>query len=505
MSKTYLTATGLYNYKKCSHRPYLDYNGDTSQKVTIHPLVKLLWEAGVQYESKVIESLKKRHPDKTFAEIDPKQPLNAELASQTTEAMADGADYIYQGVLIDHDKAGRPDLLVKQHGKSKFGDYIYFPMDVKLARVDDTWDNGDEKMNLEHTWQLYFYGELLDAMQGTRPNYGYIYKSKARKLSYNLNKTPNNYPDAISNIKSYIRGEACGSEPGINSNCKMCEWKECCKSWIDSHDDVTQLYYLGTAAKKGLNKIGIKTVQELATQDAQELTERALELKKQGWFWPSMPSNLIDKCIQRANLRLNNKHVIHEKLEFPDAPVEIHYDIEDDPTQDFVYLHGIALVEKGKEPVYHAFFAEDYADEKKITLELLNFFRANKEAPVYHYSNYEKTTLKRLLTKHKIEAQDVFDNIFGENGTSIDLLKIINDKTDWPLTSYSLKDICRYLGFQWDAEDASGSASIVWMNDYLNGQKELKNKILQYNKDDCVATFFLKQSLIKIQEGSLKK
>ena len=95
----------------------------------------------------------------------------------------------------------------------------------------------------------------------------------------------------------------------------------------------------------------------------------------------------------------------------------------------------------------------------------------------------------------------MFENIFGENGTSIDLLKIINDKTDWPLTSYSLKDICRYLGFQWEAADAGGAASIVWMNDYLNGQKELKEKILQYNKDDCVATYYLKSKLIEMQKA----
>ncbi|MFH1358136.1 MAG: TM0106 family RecB-like putative nuclease, partial [bacterium] len=184
----------------------------------------------------------------------------------------------------------------------------------------------------------------------------------------------------------------------------------------------------------------------------------------------------------------------------PDAPVEIHYDIEDDPTQDFVYLHGIALIEKGKEPEYIAFFADSFEEEKKITLELFDFFRTYKDAPVYHYSPHEKTTIKRLISKHNIDAQDVFDNLFAENGKAIDLYKIINDKTDWPLTSYSLKDVCRYLGFEWDAEDAGGAASVVWVNDYLKGQKELKAKILQYNKDDCLATFHLKNKLIELQK-----
>ena len=67
--KKHLTATDLFNYAKCSHRPYMDIHGDQSLKVEIHPLVKLLWESGVQYEAKVIESLKKDNPDKSFAEI----------------------------------------------------------------------------------------------------------------------------------------------------------------------------------------------------------------------------------------------------------------------------------------------------------------------------------------------------------------------------------------------------------------------------------------------------
>ena len=83
----------------------------------------------------------------------------------------------------------------------------------------------------------------------------------------------------------------------------------------------------------------------------------------------------------------------------------------------------------------------------------------------------------------------------------IHLLKIINYQTDWPLSSYSIKDICRYLGFEWDASDASGASSIVWMNDYLNGKKELKPKMLRYNQDDCMASYFLKQSLEKMQKG----
>ena len=50
-----------------------------------------------------------------------------------------------------------------------------------------------------------------------------------------------------------------------------------------------------------------------------------------------------------------------------------------------------------------------------------------------------------------------------------------------------------------DAEDAGGAASIVWMNEYLDGNTNMKKKILRYNEDDCRATYFLKNTLIKMQ------
>lgn len=500
--KFHLTATDLFNYAKCSHRPYMDFHGDQSLKVEIHPLVKLLWESGVQYEAKVIESLKKDNPDKTFAEIAPNEPLSEELFLQTQQAMQSGCDYIYQGVIIAVNLVGRPDLLVKTNGASDFGDYHYMPMDIKLARVEDTWDDGNEKVKKEHQWQIYFYGDILEKVQGIRPQYGYIFKTKSRRLPVNLHKPNDPYQTALQKLLSYQEKENAASEPALNANCKMCEWKSVCKDWIKENNDCTQVYYVGAAMQQGLRKLGIKTSDDLAAQDPEQLKAQVRELKSQGYFWKTLPDNLVEKSIQRAKIFKSGKHVIHSRIDFPDHQFEIHYDLEDDPTQDFVYLHGLVLAEKGKKPEYHAFFAESMSDEKVITEQLFDFLKKYPSAPVYHYSPYEKTTLKRLIGKYSSLDQSVFEMLFGKNGTAIDLLKIVNDKTNWPLSSYSIKDICRYLGFQWDASDASGASSIVWMNDYLNGKKELKPKMLRYNEDDCMATHFLKQSLVKMQEGS---
>lgn len=77
--KKKVTASSLYNFKKCSHRPYLDMNGAPSLKSKIHPLVQMLWDAGVQHEADVINYLKNKYPNKSFVEIDPAQPVNQDL------------------------------------------------------------------------------------------------------------------------------------------------------------------------------------------------------------------------------------------------------------------------------------------------------------------------------------------------------------------------------------------------------------------------------------------
>jgi uncharacterized protein len=477
----------------------MDYHGDPALRLEVHPLVKLLWESGVQYEAKVFEALKAQSPEKRFAEISPDLPLSPELFEQTQQAMTEGYDFIYQGVIISGNLVGRPDLLIKTPGQSDLGNYHYAPMDIKLARVEDTWDDGNEKVTKEQLWQIFYYADILEKTQGLRPHHGYIYKTKSRKLSVNLSKPNEQYKNAIDQLNGYLKSPDALSEPALNANCKMCEWKSVCIKRIEEENDCTRVYFVGSAMQKGLRKIGIKTVDDLACQNSEELKEKVNLLKGQGYFWKSLSDTLIEKSISRAKIFKSGKQVIHENINFPEHQIEIHYDLEDDPTQDFVYLHGLVLSEQGKKPEYYAFFAESINDEKVITEQLFEFFKKHAGAPVYHYSPYEKTTLKRLIGKYSGLDSGVFEMLFGEKGTAIDLLKIINDKTDWPLSSYSIKDICRYLGFAWDATDASGAASIVWMNDYLNGNKELKSKILRYNEDDCMATLFLKRSISDLQ------
>lgn len=493
-----ITASDLFNFDKCSYKPFIDRHGDPSKKIEVPPLLKLLWDGGVQHEANIISDLRKKE-NLSLLEINPESPASKELFEQTLRGMKEGKDLIYQGVLISEERVGRPDLLVKAEGSSKFGNYHYYPMDIKAAFRDEA-PKGGEKYNRGHAWQLYFYSELLERVQGAKPKIGKIFKTESRVIDYSMIEVPFGYQDAIKYVESYHRGESSGREPEIGSKCGLCVWRDSCSSWAKENNDLTQLFWLGGKVKYGLYQLGIRNIQDLAKTDAKNVKAKVPDLKANGFFWKSMPSELVDDLIRRAQIFFSGKESIRVKPSFPESDIEIHYDVEDDPTQDFVYLHGFLIVRRGFEPEYEAFFADSKDQEETVTQEVWKFLEGHRNTPIYYYSAKEPSTLKHLADKYPSVDRTLVEEIFGEDRMSCDLYRWIEEFTDWPLTSYGLKSICKHLGFNWSAEDAGGANSVVWINEYLKGQSEKKNKILEYNEEDCRATLFLKQKLMEVSE-----
>ena len=61
--------------------------------------------------------------------------------------------------------------------------------------------------------------------------------------------------------------------------------------------------------------------------------------------------------------------------------------------------------------------------------------------------------------------------------------------TEWPTYDHSIKTLAKYLGFAWRDTDPSGAASIEWYQRWLEtGDQAIKQRILDYNEDDCRAT-----------------
>ena len=496
-----ITASKLYNYIQCPHRVWRDVYGPQDEKQDEeNAFLQLIWERGVLHEKEIIESIGE-YKDVSEGTYD-------ERIAETKKAMDEGVELIYQGVIKYDYMVGIPDL-IKKDGVE------YIPIDIKSGRgYGDFSENGEEKLKKHYAAQLCLYTDILKQLGYASENKGIIIDGHEEHAEYDLDLTLGKrdtrtywqYYEEIKAEVSRLLSDEVQNVPALGSVCKMCIWYTSCKKWCYGQDDLTKLFYLGRSKRDALNDVfGIMTTRQMSEMDIESiLVTRKLEKDKLKGM--QLGEKTITQIHKRAQvLNIDQKPVFYESIIFPKTDIELYLDIENDPMQGIVYLHGI--YEKiGDEEKFVSFVAEtnDEEGEKKAFKELWEYLRSfeGKSHAVYYYSSHEKSTYKAMgnlypdvITSEEVEEYFKQDHI-------IDLYyDAIFSKTDWPLPSYSLKAIATYLGFNWRDETPSGALSIQWYNEYCETQNEkILQRILDYNEDDCKASMVVKQNLEKMSK-----
>ena len=160
------------------------------------------------------------------------------------------------------------------------------------------------------------------------------------------------------------------------------------------------------------------------------------------------------------------------------------------------------IKEPDKEKYRHFTATELSPDaEKKAWQDFWDFIRSlpQNDFAVYYYSHHEKTIYHRMQKLYpEVVGVDELEAFFSHPHV-IDLFATVNKRTDWPLSSYSLKDLAQYLGFNWRDESPSGALSIQWFNEFTKtGDEKIFARLLAYNEDDYKATMVLKEALEKL-------
>lgn len=494
----------LYNFLMCPHLPWRDYHGPIAEKGTDdNPFLKMLWERGVLHEKDVLEGLGAEYEDLSQGTIEERQ-------KRTKEALLTKKRLIYQGVIQSEELFGIPDLLELQE------DGFYAPVDIKsgsgLEGVDE--ENGNEgKQKKHYAIQLCVYTDILIRQCFAKERKGYILGGDKTKIPYDLDASIgvrstqtfwSFYKETKSNVTELIQDKIRNS-PALSSVCKICAWQDSCKKWCVENDDMTQLFNVGRRVRDILNdELDIATVQGLINLDLPVVIERK---KNEKQFLKGLGEKTITTAVRRAKLfKSQALPVLYEKLYLPEVKFEIHFDIEDDPLQEgFVYLHGLYIrTPEGEE--FKSFVAREFSPEAERASwqgfwDYITTLPKNDFA-VYYYSSHEKTMYKKLQQKYpdviSVERLEAFFN----NPNVIDLYLYITKYTDWPLGSYGIKAIAKYLGFKWEDSEGNGATSIQWYNEYLaSGDETILQKILTYNKNDCQSTLVLKNKLVELNSG----
>ncbi len=493
----YITASDLYNYVKCPHLIWRDKYGPQGEKIReTNPFVDLLWQRGIQHEEEVV--------NKIGQFIDLHVGTLEERFERTVKEMKKGTPLLYQGVIMHDNLLGIPDLL------KKISENIYVPIDIKSGmgfEGSDEDDVDEGKPKKHYALQLCLYVEILKNLGFAKENNGKIIDISGKEVDYLLDtaqgsKTPESwwglYQSVKKDVKALLENQQ-QNKPALSGICKLCCWCNSCKKWCRKESDLTNIFYLGRSRRDVISKdIKIEKMEQLKELNiATILASKKLDKS----FLRGIGEELLKKYINRAEIITKTKKpVVYKKIELPKVPTELFFDIEDDPTQDFIYLHGVYKREKGKGE-FIPFLAKEFARESEkeawnMFWTYINSLPLNSYA-VYYYSSHEKTAYKHLRERYPdIITQEELEGFFA-NPNVIDLYsKIILKYTDWPLSSYSIKDIATLLGFKWRDETPSGALSIQWYNEYLKtSDGDILKRILEYNEDDCKAMMVLKDEI----------
>lgn len=486
-----ITASMLYDLLQCSYRVKLDSNEETGKRDKVNAFVQMLWEKGSQYEREVMEALKQEFLDLSIYGGDEKE-------KKTTEAMEASVPLIYSARLKYGELLGDPDLL-------RYEDGGYVAIDIKSGAGLDGASEDLSKPKKTYAVQLALYTDILEKKGFSPGRYAYIWDIHGEEVLYEFSstlgpKTPTTlwsfYLETLTTATLVVTGKE-ETKPAYSSGlCKLCYWNSHCMEELEASDDLTLIPELGRS-KRDVMSAEVSTIGELANIDIE-----SFKIGKKTVF-PGIGQPSLVKFSNRAKLIKsdNPQPYLKTPVDFPNHKTELFFDIEVDPMRDLCYLHG--FIERnngdtlGEKFIY--FFADNAnpESEKAAFQASYKYMQEHMPCAIYYYSKYERTIYRKLQQKYPdvctaLDIEALFDPAFA-----IDLyFDVVLKHTEWPTKDYSIKTLARFLGFDWRDTDPSGAASIEWFDQWVTTEDlAIKERIIIYNEDDCIATRVLLDGL----------
>lgn len=492
--RTLITASMLYDLVVCPHRPTQDLFEDPARRDKVSPFIQLLWERGTCFEQEVMSSVREPVLDLSSFASDEKE-------QRTKAAMEQRVPLIYGGRIHVNDLLGEPDLL-------RLEGVGYIPGDIKSGSGREGGDEEDHRLKTRYAVQLALYVDVLEQLRRSSGRRGFIWDIHHEEVAYDfmIPQGPRNpqtlweeYQNCLTQIRSILALKG-GTRPAYGSVCKNCHWYSACLKEVQATDDLTLIPELGRSRRESL-LTHVRTVTELSKSDI------GLFIQGKKTVFPSVGPSMLAKFYRRACLlrEPNPQPQLLEPIILPTAPIELFFDIETDPLRDRCYLHG--FVERrnreNSSERFVAFFADTPTEEaeEQAFADAWAYVQSVQPCVTYYYSKYERTFWRKLRARYPHVCTEIELEAFFDPNRTIDLYNdIVKNKTDWPTLDYSIKTLAKYLGFKWRDSHPSGAASIEWFYRWVETKDSaVKQRILEYNEDDCRATRVLLDGLRRLK------
>jgi predicted RecB family nuclease len=487
-----VTTSMLYDLVSCPHRVAMNLFADPAQRDAPNPFIQLLWEKGSHFEKQVIEELEIPFTDLSLKAADEQERLKL-------EAMQRGDSLIYSGRLRAAGLLGDPDLLRKE------GDG-YVAGDIKSGSGEEGPED-HSKPKKHYAVQLALYTDILERKGLSAGRRAFVWDINGKEVVYDFKELQgkqnprtlwHDYQECLAEAISIVE-QASKTLAAYSSACKLCHWYTACTSRLAEANDLTLIPELGRAKRNAL-MAQFSTIRALAESDPADF------LVGKKTCFPGIGSATLEKLHARAQLITageKEKPYLREPITLPGAELELFFDIEGDPMRDVCYLHGfIERHHRNNETErFVAFFADEPAAEaeRQAFAEAWCYLRERQSCVVYYYSKYERTVYRKLREKYPdVCTEEELEALFGLP-RSVDLYDVVRKATEWPTRDFSIKTLASYLGFVWRDPHPSGAASIEWFHRWVEtGDASIRQRILDYNEDDCRATRVLRTGLMAL-------
>jgi len=468
------------------------------------PQAALVVRKGHEHEATCLAGLKERCGD--FVEI-PSGALKTRFAA-TVDAMEHGVPLIYQAALTTGAWLGYADFLVRVEDGCPRWAWSYEPWDAKLARSPRP----------EHVLQIALYGDLLGTVQGRAAHQGALMLGTGElETPYKVESFP------LDEVRYYVRRSARrletfaadlpkGLTPEPCGYCGKCAWSDACEARWEEADHLCRVADISKRQTRRLTEAGVSTLTALASLDGARITGIAPETLVRLVQQSRLQKQTTTSGSGAYEILAPQPGLGFDKLPLADAG-DLFFDFEGDPMHPggLEYLCGVlwqaTADEEESESVprrpdlrFRAFWAHDRVQEKHAFAELMAFLMArlarSPGAHLYHYAHYEKTALRRLASMHAT-AETAVDEILRTN-RMVDLYRVVRESVRVGEPSYSIKDLERfYMPARTTAVASGGDSLVIYDRFRETGENSLLNDLRDYNRDDCLSTFLLRDWLIE--------
>lgn len=469
-----MSKNDIVEFLRCRYRVYLSHVtgirvGEFKDSETIRAII----EKGIKFENTIVS-------EGQFQEVQ----LEKELDRFVHQDLVLHTPMLFR----NHELGiqGIPDLI--NAGKGKL-----YPVEIKMHK------NITESDELE----LAFYWKLLEPYRKGNPKAkGYLILGTGEMVEVNISKDHLFeicwLADEVRNIKTN------GTEPTLSPECKLCTLIEDCKRNVSQRGGLSLIHGIAYIRECQLKSMGITNITDLMKVDSAELHK-----KWYATFGNTPGISEIGKMQLHALSLVERKPVFFgesESFRCLNHPLII-VDLEYAP-ESYIWLVGLCIVDKQRKKV-EQYFAERFtsAEEKRIIEELLAILKSNPKHVVITYgASADMPQLEKAWRRHGFSANEWSDL----KKRHVDLHTFVLHNFRFPLSSYSLKDVEGFLGFQRKKERIYGLIALDMYTRYLREKKEpqklaIKQELLEYNREDLEATAFVAKQLKPLLDECIRK